>query len=135
MNSMKQMMTAIVENVEGMMKMESCGLAVMEVVKDGITSFVLVWMKRVHQKTFTVITAPTVIFLYTPHTLLYLAFIHVVLFIYPPISSIYTPYSVIYTLQLTFKHVHPLPLECTMCSALPARVPQSPQIVGVAIRP
>ena len=100
-------MTAIVENVEeGMMKMESCGLAVMEVVKDGITSFVLVWMKRVYQKTFTAITAPTDchVPLY-PHTLLYLAFIHVVLFIYPPISSIYTLYSVICTLQLTFKRV------------------------------
>ena len=60
MNRMKRMMTAIVENVEeGMTKMESCGLAVMEVVKDGITSFVLVWMKRVYQKTFTAITAPT----------------------------------------------------------------------------
>ena len=43
MNWMKRMMTAIVENVEeNMTKMESCGLAVMEAVKDGITSFVLV---------------------------------------------------------------------------------------------
>jgi len=46
-NWMKWMMTAIVENVEeGMTKMESYGLAMMEVVKHGITSFVLVWMKR-----------------------------------------------------------------------------------------
>ena len=109
MNSMKQMMTAIVENVEGMMKMESCGLAVMEVVKDGITSFVLVWMKRVYQKTFTVITAPTdlsfsfiplihcyILHLYTLYSLythLYLPFILLIQSFthYNSPSNMYTP--------------------------------------------
>ena len=54
-------MTAIVENVEeNMTKMESCGLAMMESVKDGITSFYIRQAYRLNARssvlaTFTVL--------------------------------------------------------------------------------